>query len=535
METERKSLSLENSESEDSKSDIESVTDRSETMNSEVSTSHSTDLGSLTEKYTEVLKQRNQSFVQGVKDIVQVSSDNDECDSVSATSTNTTPVQDSGLGKNVSEYSLNSDMLVCKARYSKERQQMSPSLTSKSDTEINSNTSLNEDTGIQDEDSDMKIEINEQVMGDDTNKSISNKPVVNMQDYDEYENNFDHKNYSCSDGEVEDDVLITDLDSASNITSPAPLSYRHAESPRVEPTMHILDTKINEAAVIRTPRNNHESIIYDSSMYKQTILSDKVTDETSIQTITNQFEDKINKAIENIEDEEAKAAEEPRLSEEQLENLKQKCITRLQSSKDTEYTQNSTLNDFSTSKKLIKFLEESQEKDEKTQHKVKTVSYSMNSNIPKLGDLLSKSSSDLAEQVLNLHLGKIKNLCISNYKKSKSSDKSYILELEKEQRNISILKSVVDQSQEIASENVSQINKDHKQRLETLKKQYGATINRHQSFIDQLIADKKTISEKCESMATELRTMERRNKDNTKAIESRHAIGKMEYFEKCFI
>ena len=80
-----------------------------------------------------------------------------------------------------------------------------------------------------------------------------------------------------------------------------------------------------------------------------------------------------------------------------------------------------------------------------------------------------------------------------------------ISELEKEQRNNSILKSVVEQSQELANENTTQINRDHKQRLETLKKQYGATINRHQGFIDQLIADKKTISEKCENLPKELR------------------------------
>ena len=88
---------------------------------------------------------------------------------------------------------------------------------------------------------------------------------------------------------------------------------------------------------------------------------------------------------------------------------------------------------------------------------------------------------------------------------TKSPLNPIISELEKEQRNNSILKSVVEQSQELANENTTQINRDHKQRLETLKKQYGATINRHQGFIDQLIADKKTISEKCENLLKELR------------------------------
>ena len=48
---------------------------------------------------------------------------------------------------------------------------------------------------------------------------------------------------------------------------------------------------------------------------------------------------------------------------------------------------------------------------------------------------------------------------------------------------------------------------------------------RHQAFIDQLIADKKLINEKCEGLATELRTVERRGKENLKAVETRHSIG----------
>ena len=52
------------------------------------------------------------------------------------------------------------------------------------------------------------------------------------------------------------------------------------------------------------------------------------------------------------------------------------------------------------------------------------------------------------------------------------------------------------------------------------------TISRHQIFINQLIADKKVISEKCEHMAKELAFLERRNRENIKEMESRHAIGR---------
>lgn len=102
---------------------------------------------------------------------------------------------------------------------------------------------------------------------------------------------------------------------------------------------------------------------------------------------------------------------------------------------------------------------------------------------------------------------------------------SCCIELEKERRTVSILKEGLEQSQQLTATTVNQINKEHKQRLSTQKIQYEETINRHQGFIDQLIADKKLISETCESMATELRTLEKRNRDNIKAMETRHLIG----------
>ena len=64
--------------------------------------------------------------------------------------------------------------------------------------------------------------------------------------------------------------------------------------------------------------------------------------------------------------------------------------------------------------------------------------------------------------------------------------------------------------------------KESKQRLDAQKNEYEAAIGRHQSFIDQLIDDKKNISQKCEALTTELRNTERRNKENVKAMESRH-------------
>ena len=80
----------------------------------------------------------------------------------------------------------------------------------------------------------------------------------------------------------------------------------------------------------------------------------------------------------------------------------------------------------------------------------------------------------------------------------------------------------LEQQQRSANEKSKQLVKESKQRLDAQKNEYEAAIARHQSFIDQLIDDKKNISQKCEALTNELRTTERRNKENVKAMESRH-------------
>ena len=85
-----------------------------------------------------------------------------------------------------------------------------------------------------------------------------------------------------------------------------------------------------------------------------------------------------------------------------------------------------------------------------------------------------------------------------------------------------MLRTGLEQHQRTATDKSKQMVKESKQRLDAQKHEYEAAIARHQSFIDQLIEDKKSISHKCEALTTELRNNERRNKENVKAMESRH-------------
>ena len=123
------------------------------------------------------------------------------------------------------------------------------------------------------------------------------------------------------------------------------------------------------------------------------------------------------------------------------------------------------------------------------------------SNLPSLSELLTKSVAELSEEVMTLKL-----------------------ELETERRSCAVLRTGLEQQQRTAGEKSKQLVKESKQRLDAQRHEYEAAIARHQSFIDQLIEDKKSISQKCEALTTELRNNERRNKENVKAMESRHSM-----------
>ena len=59
-------------------------------------------------------------------------------------------------------------------------------------------------------------------------------------------------------------------------------------------------------------------------------------------------------------------------------------------------------------------------------------------------------------------------------------------------------------------------------RLDMQKQEYETTIQRHLGFIDQLIDDKKVLSEKCEKLVKELKEVDKKYSDRIRTMEEKY-------------
>lgn len=93
------------------------------------------------------------------------------------------------------------------------------------------------------------------------------------------------------------------------------------------------------------------------------------------------------------------------------------------------------------------------------------------------------------------------------------------LELEEKKRTITILQKALNQQRELTIRHTKEAEVELQSRLEMQKHEYEATIQRHLGFIDQLIDDKKVLSEKCEKLVKELKDVEKKYSDKLKHAE----------------
>ncbi|XP_063817172.1 centrosomal protein of 131 kDa isoform X2 [Pseudophryne corroboree] len=98
------------------------------------------------------------------------------------------------------------------------------------------------------------------------------------------------------------------------------------------------------------------------------------------------------------------------------------------------------------------------------------------------------------------------------------------LELEEKRKATSLLQTALAQQRELTVRHVKQTEKDLGYQLKQQSEQYEATIQRHLTFIDQLIDDKKALSERCESLVNELKQVDQKYASKITQMQDQHEM-----------
>lgn len=98
------------------------------------------------------------------------------------------------------------------------------------------------------------------------------------------------------------------------------------------------------------------------------------------------------------------------------------------------------------------------------------------------------------------------------------------LELEEKKQAMVLLQRALAQQRDLATRRVKETEKELSRQLRQQKEQYEATIQRHLSFIDQLIEDKKVLSEKCEAVVAELKQGDQRCRERVAQVQEQHEL-----------
>ncbi|XP_066093810.1 centrosomal protein of 131 kDa isoform X2 [Saccopteryx bilineata] len=96
------------------------------------------------------------------------------------------------------------------------------------------------------------------------------------------------------------------------------------------------------------------------------------------------------------------------------------------------------------------------------------------------------------------------------------------LEVEEKKQALVLLQRV--HQQDLTVRRVKETEKELCQQLWQQREHYEATIQRHLSFINQLIEDKKTLGEKCEALVAKLKQGDQRCKEREAQIQEQHEL-----------
>ncbi|XP_061782793.1 centrosomal protein of 131 kDa isoform X2 [Nerophis lumbriciformis] len=98
------------------------------------------------------------------------------------------------------------------------------------------------------------------------------------------------------------------------------------------------------------------------------------------------------------------------------------------------------------------------------------------------------------------------------------------MELEEKKRVVLMLQNALAQQRELTVQHVKETEKELSRNLQLQKDQYEATVQRHLAFIDQLISDKKALSERCEGVLAELKQVDHKYTKKISQMEAQHEM-----------
>ncbi|NXR43858.1 CP131 protein, partial [Hippolais icterina] len=98
------------------------------------------------------------------------------------------------------------------------------------------------------------------------------------------------------------------------------------------------------------------------------------------------------------------------------------------------------------------------------------------------------------------------------------------LEVEEKKRAISLLQTALTQQRELTDRHIKQTEKELSHQLRLQREQYEAAIQRHLAFIDQLLNDKKVLSEKCEAVVAELKQVDHKYGQKITQMQEQHEL-----------
>ncbi|KAL7869590.1 hypothetical protein AOLI_G00135780 [Acnodon oligacanthus] len=98
------------------------------------------------------------------------------------------------------------------------------------------------------------------------------------------------------------------------------------------------------------------------------------------------------------------------------------------------------------------------------------------------------------------------------------------LELEEKRRTVNMLQTALAQQRELTLHHVKETEKELNHNFQLQKQQYEATIQRHLAFIDQLIDDKKALSERCEGVVAELKQVDQKYMKKISQMQEQHEL-----------